>query len=1018
MESHPNAIFDESNQDEHTQIRSGHSRRASNRDPSLARLANTLDADVAQIETVQDSILAAATSVVPQPPDHGDPVFSRSPRAARSFSNSRRAAAQRQQSNQSLGEQAQQQREERAQSAAPQPAAEANRSEVAISEKQTISISDFASSEQLDGEAITLSMPALPSASQSSKGSQNNDSDVALAPRITLSHPALGTSSAEEDSEIGSGAKARELLLELKGQLQPREQQQAADSPTDDVSLAILAVAANPAASPGASPTDNISLAVLAAGTSPDVIQQLKQEAAQEDARSNLQNEDSDDDDVPLSVYSRGDGSSLHSRYAHSHRSHPNHIHGSHRSYSESEHSFHSFRHSPAHSFHHSQGLQYQSSHAGASQSTVSPASAASGSQRERQGSNATSATSAGLSFLSPTNQLPPLDAQTQSLAATVAHLILLRFEPWMAETSRTLRIMDQSIYNLEVRQMRQDDASSVAESSIDAREQRPVRCDHCGHENGIGRPGTLLHPSARRPDDRILDGRAGHPLLSIERDLQEDYMKIASSLAHQQQLRAQAERLAAEQAAAQAAVGTPTHTHAPKPLLNLPGLTGEGAIPGAGQARIETVPKRLTCVRCEGIGFIHNPKSKKKHNQAKNIQCKKCLTCKLCTGTGILMNVLPCKDCDANGFHHPGSETCRLGVGCDEGCVDCETCRGTGLLEDSDIQAKHSPIGWAPTHGLLANHPELRSPVGDRPPSLRKGAGSRSQNEMDKRSLASGNAASSIISGSDSSLENGRNQASTGSNPEVSSIAESNLGNEASKDAPAHSASFADAAQAPALQAANLRTISRSASNRSFNADSASLNTLGTLTVDSANDSGQARTSSASRGAPGTISRSESSRSVGQQQDGSGANDLSPNRADGSSPKRRSRALTTSSVKSPLELIKSNLSRSSSQKSFDAEASAHTIQTETQTKHSNPLSALKQAFSRSASQRSIQTYEASNDAGAYTASTGEEPVKQVNLRAGAEGSHRTLSRSASSKSFRAVGAEENATGAATVDVV
>ncbi|KAJ3212072.1 hypothetical protein HDU67_004078 [Dinochytrium kinnereticum] len=763
-----------------------------------------------------------------------------------------------------------------------------------------LSISDFASSENFT-EGHTLSLPALSSPSALSSAVSRDEN------RVSSSHPVLGVATGDD------GVRELNVVTET------------AASPSDEVSLAVLAVGEG--ASPGASPTDNISLAVFAA-VNPGVVEGLRREVGEALRAEAEEDDNDDDDDVPLSTYSRGDGSSLYSRYTHSTRNKAHHAASG--VHSASTRSFHD----DASSHHH-----------------------------HRRGSNASSIPS---TFASPTI-VGPIDANAQALAATVAHLILLRFEPWMAETSRTLRGMDQAIYALE---MRGEEGGG-----------RPVRCDlnpkrfyysisfkekltpssflpklqtttDCGHDVGLGKPGTLLHDSARRYDDRVLDGRNGHPLLSIERDLQEDYLKIASSLANQQLMRAQADKASA--AAAAAAGESNVQTAGVKPLLNLPGLTGEGAVPGPGQARIETVPKRQQCVRCEGFGFVHNPKSKKKHNQAKNIQCKKCLTCKLCSGTGILMNVNPCKDCGANGFLHPTSETCRLGVGCDDGCIDCQKCNGTGILDDAE---HFSPTtGWIPTHGLLAHHPELRSPVGDRPSSIKR-SNSRSQ-EVDKKA--------------------GSNANSEGSLNAVAAVnrGEEERGGDGRLTAPAG------------------KEFSRSTSSRSVGGDAGSLNTLGNLTVEAGIT--DARSSAAGSG----VSRSESSRSVGGDHEASNAgNELSPDRSptDASnapstpSNKRRSRAMTTSSIsKNPIEFIRGNLSRSGSQKSFD-NGSIVTIPLEPAAGNNpskSPFNALKTAFSRSSSTRS------------FTCETADETdIKNLALRPN-DGSHRTLSRSTSSKSF------------------
>ncbi|KAJ3188555.1 hypothetical protein HK101_009073 [Irineochytrium annulatum] len=266
-------------------------------------------------------------------------------------------------------------------------------------------------------------------------------------------------------------------------------------------------------------------------------------------------------------------------------------------------------------------------------------------------------------------NALVQLDPISRTIAATVAHLILVRFEPWMAETSKTLVEMGNAIKVLEGR--------------------------------GVGSPSDAsFRPSA----DSTTDATSPSRLMTVQRDMQDDLLRVATQLAQQQIQKDLREREIAE-------------LQRRSTLLAIPGISGDGAVPGPGQARIETVPKRVGCVRCEGLGFVHDPAAKKKHALAKNVQCKKCLTC------------------GPNGYLHPGSESCRLGNHCLEGCQTCVKCSGAGVIADSAAARVSPTTGWIPTAGLLAAHPDLKSPVGDRP---RSGSTSRSRSGSNAASTRS----------------------------------------------------------------------------------------------------------------------------------------------------------------------------------------------------------------------------------------------------------------------------------------
>ncbi|KAJ3191145.1 hypothetical protein HK101_008057 [Irineochytrium annulatum] len=289
------------------------------------------------------------------------------------------------------------------------------------------------------------------------------------------------------------------------------------------------------------------------------------------------------------------------------------------------------------------------------------------------------------------------LDPAMMGVAMTVAHVILLRFEPWMAETSRWMGGIDRAVADM--REQMAALRSEVAALSM---------------AGGKGIP-------------KALDGRTGQPLLQVEREMNDAKAKLVEgSLAYQQIMKNQKEREEANhtnQRMSMAVNSKSTSSSARnstdkrKTLLQFEGFNFAAVAAGDVAAKIESVPKRQTCVRCDGIGYFHDPTSQKKHNTEPDVQCKKCMTCTLCTGTGIIMNATPCDTCNSNGHIHPDSAACTKGFHCDA-CKPCTKCSGKGLIPETEAQ--QAVGGWVPTSGLLAAQrmSMMPKPPGPRPVS------------------------------------------------------------------------------------------------------------------------------------------------------------------------------------------------------------------------------------------------------------------------------------------------------------
>ncbi|KAJ3197969.1 hypothetical protein HDU82_001298 [Entophlyctis luteolus] len=173
------------------------------------------------------------------------------------------------------------------------------------------------------------------------------------------------------------------------------------------------------------------------------------------------------------------------------------------------------------------------------------------------------------------------------------------------------------------------------------------------GGKYSYARPGTLLHEApqliAHEKKKRPLDGRYGKPLIAVEvadRNRLE-HAKIAGSLAYTTMIRAQEEQ-------------------------------------AIRSKREENAFKRQNCDKCEGRGFTHPKHGAKIHDRAPNVECKACRVCAPCFGTGLLIDVTSCIDCQSLGYVHPNEPySCRNAAkGPCEACIACKTCRGTGIVQ------------------------------------------------------------------------------------------------------------------------------------------------------------------------------------------------------------------------------------------------------------------------------------------------------------------------------------------------
>ncbi|KAJ3194478.1 Ribosomal RNA-processing protein 7 [Irineochytrium annulatum] len=293
------------------------------------------------------------------------------------------------------------------------------------------------------------------------------------------------------------------------------------------------------------------------------------------------------------------------------------------------------------------------------------------------------------LQAVTPTTSATPAAlGYDDSVATVIADLIMASFDPWMAETSRNIK---------------SDDGTRVftiwqsLEKAVFAADSRVVEAGAklnltaaTNWDQGIR--GTLLKGMEKRLQEEELakviisfvqeevlasmveKPQTGPFLGGLTKKLQADEMaKIKDSLVHRQHMKIEAAKEKDFKSA---------KTRFEDPLFRAEGVqTPEGLVAAP-------IPQRQTCTKCAGLGYMHDSVDKK-HEKAKNVQCRFCNACKQCEGTGVLFNAGACDDCHSYGFIHPRSElpTCAQGIRC-VNCQTCSTCDGIGKVARQSYSA------------------------------------------------------------------------------------------------------------------------------------------------------------------------------------------------------------------------------------------------------------------------------------------------------------------------------------------
>ncbi|KAJ3344384.1 hypothetical protein HDU83_005286 [Entophlyctis luteolus] len=244
------------------------------------------------------------------------------------------------------------------------------------------------------------------------------------------------------------------------------------------------------------------------------------------------------------------------------------------------------------------------------------------------------------------------------------------------------------------------------------------------GGKYSYARPGTLLHEApqliAHEKKKRPLDGRYGKPLIAVEvadRNRLE-HAKIAGSLAYTTMIRAQEEQ-------------------------------------AIRSKREENAFKRQNCDKCEGRGFTHPKHGAKIHDRAPNVECKACRVCAPCFGTGLLIDVTSCIDCQSLGYVHPNEPySCRNAAkGPCEACIACKTCRGTGIVQTQSPDLRLSVQSLTASIASLALKKSKKHNNSTSSFNLRLKRASAVSERIDSVSMLFDEAASLEISGNDLQL-------------------------------------------------------------------------------------------------------------------------------------------------------------------------------------------------------------------------------------------------------------------------
>lgn len=181
-------------------------------------------------------------------------------------------------------------------------------------------------------------------------------------------------------------------------------------------------------------------------------------------------------------------------------------------------------------------------------------------------------------------------------------------------------------------------------------------RCEACGATK-IVQAGSLLSSAPSAPENPI--HVPGHTFLNHQSrpSASED---IINSLAYREmQKRKEKERRELRDKAGQAQSGG----GALLKDINIVGFDD-----------IDTSQQRMTCVKCEGLGFYHGRETK--HDGPLKKQCKGCSSCATCDGVGILFGWTACKKCKTKGNIPSLEDPQKLSP--------CQDCHGIGLISPS----------------------------------------------------------------------------------------------------------------------------------------------------------------------------------------------------------------------------------------------------------------------------------------------------------------------------------------------
>ncbi|KAJ3218595.1 hypothetical protein HDU67_004899 [Dinochytrium kinnereticum] len=228
-------------------------------------------------------------------------------------------------------------------------------------------------------------------------------------------------------------------------------------------------------------------------------------------------------------------------------------------------------------------------------------------------------------------------DPAVRAIALTVSKVILAQFEPWMVETSKTVKELEKTVSVMQARADEIEAALNTLTSTTGLKNvvpqifktapkpPSPTKTPTGQFMNASDLKKDVPSPTIMKniPTAYTFTQSEGPLLGNLERKIQEENIsKVAGSLIYKTIVK---EKEAKGDAVEEAA----------RKISGMPGMRGEGTADATEISGIEPVPVRRMCHRCEAFGFTH-PRSEIP-SCALGVRCINCMDCDSCDGKGII---------------------------------------------------------------------------------------------------------------------------------------------------------------------------------------------------------------------------------------------------------------------------------------------------------------------------------------------------------------------------------------------